>query len=96
MANPWADIIGDDMQGLFLRNALMMIKEVDPEKIREGIQKLDHATTMGPMLDPTAWMGGERFDNARDYRQTLELVLPIAEKLKELEDNRSGLLEDES
>lgn len=87
MVNPWGDIIGDEMQGMFLRNALMMLKSVDPEKIKEGIQSLDRATTMGPLMDPTSWMGGERFDNAKGYRNTLELVLPLVEMLKGLEES---------
>lgn len=82
--NPYSAFMEDETQGMFFQNALRMMASVDPAKIEHAILQISHETAIGPLMDPTAYMG-DRFDNARNYTEVFKLALPLVKKLKELQ-----------
>ena len=82
--NPWVAFLQDEGQAVFLMNGLRMLAMVSPEAIENGIKIIDHETALGPLMDPSAYRGGERFQNARDYTETLRLLQPLIKHLKEV------------
>lgn len=83
MENPYSAFMEDETQGMFFQNALRMLASVDPAKIEHAIKMIDKETAIGPLMDPTAYMG-DRFDNAKNYTKVFKLALPLVQKLQEI------------
>ena len=79
--DPFEVFLGDGY-GAMVRGALQMLALVPEDNLREAIRKISHAETMGPMLDPTAWLGGTLFNNARGWRAILESPLELRQALE--------------
>lgn len=71
----WCAFVGE--RGIFLRQALTMLLMVPEEKIRQGIEQIERETALGPLLNPSAYVDGTRFDNARDYLEVLEAACKL-------------------
>lgn len=76
-------LFGEDT-GPLVRMALTNLALVGPEAVEKAIDKLSRTEVLGPMLDPTAWLGNQRFDNARDVRLFLHDLLGLTRKLQKM------------
>lgn len=61
---------------------LMMLALLPPDVLREAVSRIDRAETVGPLLDPSAWMGG-RFDTAAKWKRLFELLAEASTILHE-------------
>lgn len=78
-------LFGEENEGA-IRLAFTALASIPPEKWREAIQAINHQESIMPMLDPSAWTNGKRFDNARAYKEIFSLALPLSRKLREIKD----------
>lgn len=82
----WSNMVGEEY-GPGLRVALQMIAMVPVERLIEAINNINRAESIGPFVDPTAWIDGTRFRNAAEYKKvlsalvTLRHLLPDGERL---------------
>ena len=72
------------VQAAGLQSALMMLSMIDPDLIRDAINRINRAETIGPLMDPTAWMDGDKFKGAQFWKDLLTDLLPVVKRLKEL------------
>lgn len=86
MSNPFTAFLDDEEQGFLFQNCMRQLAMLDLSKMKDGIQRINIETSIGPMLDPTAYLGN-RFDNANNYTELFRLTIPLVEKLQEI---RSG------
>ena len=70
-----------------LRMACQLLAEIDPAQIDKVIDTLNTATTIGPMMDPTAYQDGRRFDNARNIVELMNKVKPVVVLLRSIKLN---------
>lgn len=59
-----------------VRGALTMLvlSGLAPEEVSDAIRRIDRETAIGPMLDPTAYLNGRRFDNAAEHCSVLRAL----------------------
>jgi len=74
----WAAVAGEEHAGQAML-CVQMAGQLDPEALREGIAAINHETSLGPMMNPTAYMGGARSDNARLIQRVLGALADLAE-----------------
>ena len=77
----WIAIVGP--MGPILRMALAAIVMVPSKAIAEAIGRIEHETSIGPMLNPTAYLNGVRFENGRKYQEVLRAVLALQKAVGE-------------
>lgn len=46
-------------------------------EISAAREQIERETTLGPLLNPTAYLGGNRFDNAEQYQQILSALATL-------------------
>lgn len=66
-----------DHEAHALAAALRFIALIDPIHLSEAISKIDRAESIGPILDPTAWLGSQKWDNAADWKGLLQKVIAL-------------------
>jgi len=76
----------DSQYGYALDSVCTMLSLVPPEPIREAISNINHLETVGPLLDPTAWMG-KRFDNSREWKKLLHHLAEAAAIIQRKEEH---------
>jgi len=79
----WPTLVGYQADGA-LPLIFRVLKDVDPDHLREGLRRIEHETALGPLLDPSAYVGGKRFDNMQDYRDVLQATLSLVETLRRI------------
>jgi len=77
----WVTVLGES-SGAVAHSALSMIRLLNPEAIAEGIDRLNHLETIGPMIDPTAWLDGRLWRNSKQLRDVLEKLLTLRRALE--------------
>lgn len=72
----WGSILNDADKGVAVSVALSMLAAhgVTPEDCQQAIDRIGHETAIGPMFDPTAYLDGTRFANARQYTEILRAL----------------------
>ena len=63
-----------DEHGPTVRTALSLLQGIPADVFLEGRRRIDVETTMGPLTDPSAYLNGKRFDNARGYTKILRVL----------------------
>lgn len=76
----WSTILGEEY-GPGVRFALQMISMVPVEKLSEAINDINRAESIGPIVDPSAWIGGKRFRNAEEYKRVLSVLVGLRKVL---------------
>jgi hypothetical protein len=69
-----AAFLGDEGQGAAVRTALELLCLVPAESLAKAVKPIDRETTLGPLLHPSAYLDGRRFDNAAEYTKVLRAV----------------------
>lgn len=82
-ADIWGAFVGDQYGGA-LHSALTLLMLVPAEVLAEGIDRINHEEAIGPMLNPTAYLDGRRWRNAREYKQVLSAALTLRRLLPEM------------
>lgn len=72
----WQSFLGEEA-GTVFRQAMMLLNLVPIEALEQGIDRINRELSIGPMINPTAYLGGKRFDNAREYIETISLALRL-------------------
>lgn len=85
--NVWETLLNDDLRGFLLKNALQTLMIIPADVIEDAINRIEHAESVGPYVDPTAWLDGKKFRNAKDYKAVLIAVLTLRRLLP---DNTTG------
>jgi len=90
----WPIVLSDDELGHSVRNLLSLLALIPKDKLRGAsvfaMQQIERATAIGPLLDPSAWMGGKRFDNAHETKAILQKLIELRELLPDPEEIRKG------
>lgn len=60
-----------------VRMLLVVLAGIDPEKISKAIAQIGMEESVGPLLDPSAWLGSRRFDNAEAWKAVLGKLLAL-------------------
>jgi hypothetical protein len=83
----WRAMLQDDELGSQVQLLLGLLARMPKRKLigacvsaRQNISRLE---AMGPLLDPSAWQTGQRFDNARHYSDVLAKLIELRELLPE-------------
>ena len=75
----WSTILGDVAQGICARQAMFCIAQLDKETLSDAISSIERETSIGPMMNPSAYLDGSRFDNAREYKAILRKLIELRE-----------------
>lgn len=75
-------------EGAAVSSAIQMLAHVKADRIQQAIDKMNRADTIGPILDPTAWIHGHK--PMDEVRQILKKVLPLVRHLNEAKDGHVG------
>ena len=75
-------LFGDE-NGPMLRIAFTALAAIPPEKWRDAITALNKHESIMPLIDPSAWLDGKRFDNVKAYKEIFQLALPLSIKLQQ-------------
>lgn len=72
----WGSFFGDECKGSLVRQALslLVMSGVTPAECQEAVYRIEREVSIGPLLNPTAFLDGRRFDNAREYAETLRAL----------------------
>ncbi len=65
-----------------LDSLLTMLALLPPDVLWTAVRKIDEAETLGPLLDPTAWMG-DGFARAGKWKQLFEHIARASDILHE-------------
>jgi len=76
----WAEMLGPE-DGLRVKMALSLLKEVDPEGLQTLINNINATESMGPIMDPSAWLDGTKFNNSQNYKQVVSITLKLVKVL---------------
>lgn len=81
----WPAVLGDRLLGEHVRVVLGMLTMIDKEQLRgaccHSLQQISRLETLGPILDPSAWLSGKRTDNARNVKKMLRLLADLRDVL---------------
>lgn len=80
----WSTMVGEEY-GPGLRVALQMIAMVPVERLTEALNNINRAESIGPFIDPTAWISGKRFRNADEYKKVLSALVTLRQLLPDSE-----------
>ena len=72
----WTAILGDEHGGPF-RAMLLLLYTFPPKVLQDAIDRINRETSIGPMLNPTAYLDNTRFNNAREYIDVLEAAIKL-------------------
>lgn len=78
----WETIVGEEY-GAILRSALATLALVPSDVMIDAINKISRETAVGPLLNPSAYLDGRRWDNARQYQQVLGAAAELRRLLPE-------------
>ena len=70
-------------KGIIIKNVLSMLIPVTVEELMGAIDKINRAETIGPLLDPSAWVDGARWKNAGEAKNVLEALAELRKTLTE-------------
>lgn len=73
-----------DMQSGLVRSSMTLLAMVDPDLLRKAIKDLDYQESIMPLLDPSKWQDGTRFQNTDDWKRFFEKLLPLVEIAKKI------------
>jgi hypothetical protein len=81
---PLEVFFGDD-RGAQLRLAFTLLRNVElsDAEVSTALQQLEHESAIGPMLNPTAYLDGRRFDNIAYWKRVLGAVADLKRVLRE-------------
>ena len=70
-------------RGTQIRMGLTMLAAagLQPADIDEALNKIDRCTSIGPLLDPSAFVDGARFRNAAEYADMLRALRHVVRVL---------------
>lgn len=68
----WTVFLGDERYGVAFRTAMTALAMIPPEQFDKARQMISHETTIGPMVDPSTYVSGGRFDNAKKFLDLIE------------------------
>lgn len=77
MTKEQIDNISQQIQ--FIRMALATIPA---EALEMSAEKAERDETIGPLLDPSAWQNGKKFDEATRVKKAVDLLLKLKEVWK--------------
>ncbi len=81
-AKPDLTAFVDERVAPALDSLLAMLAMLPPDVLWGAVRQIDRAETVGPLLDPTAWMG-DRFARAGKWKQLFEHLAKASEVLHE-------------
>lgn len=79
----WFVLLGEE--GAYMRMALQVLRMVPAEKIIEAIGKIETETTVGPLINPTAYLDGKKWRNADEYLRVLRAAVNLRRTLPDSE-----------
>ena len=60
--------------GVNIMDIVGAINSVSLEELDSILENISRNTTMGPLTDPTAWLGGQKFNEARLTKKAVQAI----------------------
>ncbi len=60
----------------------LLTEETFIQEARLAIENISKETTIGPLLNPSTYVGGQRFENADNYQHILDRLIQLAKAVK--------------
>ena len=76
----WSTIVGKEY-GPALQVALQLIAMIPAERLIASLNNINRVESIGPYIDPTAWIDGARFRNAGEYKKVLAALATLRQLL---------------
>lgn len=70
--------------GCLFRSAMTTLAMIPASVFTEAIRKIETEEAIGPLMDPTAYIDGRRFDNAQNYKRLFSAARPLRDLLEEI------------
>ena len=81
-AEVWAALMCDNVShGSLIHVMLGALRTIPVEAFEAAIYRIQRETTIGPLLDPTAYLDGRQFDNAREFVDILRALRDVRQLL---------------
>lgn len=80
MNRPNMAVFVGEKHGPALDSLCVMLSLLPPEILREAVRKIDDVDTLGPFLEPTAWLDLPR-DSTRQWKRLFEHLAAASETL---------------
>lgn len=84
MAEGPLEVLFGEEEGTLLRLAFTTLAVVGPERFEKAVDEIERASSLGPFVDPTAWVDGQRFANAHALRGVLRHCAAVAGELQKV------------
>jgi hypothetical protein len=78
--DPLEEILGPEYAPA-IASALTMVGLVPTEAYQGALDRINHAEAVGPMVNPSAWMGGA-FARSRQWKDVLRALIQLRAALK--------------
>lgn len=87
LAMVWQAIMGDPAHGSAVRIALCLLQTVPIAAFRGAIDRIRREATVGPLLNPSAYLDGRRWKNAEQYLEILNAARLLRRALPDEDPN---------
>jgi hypothetical protein len=77
----WTAVCNDERNGMMLRSACAMLMTVPAAALIDAVKRIEIETTVGPITNPSAYLDGRRFDNAKEWVRLLEAAIQLRQAL---------------
>ena len=77
----WPAIMGDARYGAAIQASLAMLMQVPVKAMMAGLDRLEREASIGPMINPTAYLDGALFKSADAYKRALQRVMAVRRAL---------------
>lgn len=65
--------------------ALHLVRQIPVDILLEGARRIDTETAIGPLINPSAYTDGARFDNAREYIRVLKAMAELRRAIPDVQ-----------
>lgn len=79
----WSAFVGDEY-GPGLRVALSMIATIPVENLVKAVHEINQVESIGPLIDPSEWVSGVKFHNAREYEAIFRTLVSLRQLLPDV------------
>ena len=80
----WEAFFGVDNGGAFFRSSLHLLMLIPPAAFDTALERISTEATLGPLLRPSGYVDGRRFQNARDYEAVLRAAGDLRRTLERI------------
>jgi len=85
--NPFLGMFDDPIHAAACAMICHSTRVLSVDSLRSAIERINRETAIGPLLNPSVYVDGRRFNNAREYCDVLEAILRLRTLVKDPAEN---------